>query len=109
MKMPELDAKSFALVGLVCSFAAPAWAQPYPAKPIRLVAPTSPGSSADTVTRIVANGLSPVLGQRVIVDNRAGAAGIIAADMVAKSQPDGYTWLMIYNGHAANVSLTSRR
>jgi tripartite-type tricarboxylate transporter receptor subunit TctC len=108
MKIPWLDAKSIGLTGLVCSFAATAWAQPYPAKPIRWVVPSSPGGSADAVTRLVANGLPPVLGQRVIVDNRAGASGNIGADMVAKSQPDGYTWLMINNAHAANVSLYSK-
>lgn len=108
MKIPGLNAYSTAWIGLACSFAATAWAQPYPAKPIRWVVPSSPGGSADAVTRVVANGLPPVLGQRVIVDNRAGASGNIGADAVAKSPPDGYTWLMINNAHAANVSLYSR-
>jgi tripartite-type tricarboxylate transporter receptor subunit TctC len=112
MKIPRLAA----LVGLVCSFAATAWAQsystgsaqPYPAKPIRWVVPSSPGGSADAVTRVIANALPSVLGQRVIVDNRAGASGNIGADNVAKSPPDGYTWLMINNAQAANVSLYSK-
>jgi len=108
MKISGLDAKSLALIGLVCSFAATAWAQPYPSKPIRWVVPSSPGGGADTVTRIVANGLPPVLGQRVVVDNRAGASGNIGADIVAKAPPDGYTWLMINNAQAANVSLYSK-
>ena len=105
MKIRTLDAKSIVLIGLAGSLAATAWAQPYPSKPIRWVVPSSPGGGADTVTRLVANGLPPVLGQRVIVDNRAGASGNIGADIVAKSLPDGYTWLMINNAQAANVSL----
>jgi tripartite-type tricarboxylate transporter receptor subunit TctC len=108
MKIPWLDAKSIGLTGLVCSFATTAWAQPYPAKPIRWVVPSSPGGSADAVTRLVANGLPPVLGQRVIVDNRAGASGNIGADIVAKSLPDGYTWIMMNNAQAANASLYSK-
>ncbi len=108
MKISGTDATSIALIGVVCSFAAAAWAQPYPSKPIRFVVPSSPGGSADAVTRLVANGLPPVLGQRVIVDNRAGASGNIGADAVAKSPPDGYTWLMINNAHAANVSLYTK-
>jgi tripartite-type tricarboxylate transporter receptor subunit TctC len=108
MKIPGLDAKSIALIGLVCSFAATAGAQTYPAKPIRWVVPSSPGGSADAVTRLVASALPAVLGQRVIVDNRAGASGNIGSDIVAKSPPDGYTWLMINNAQAANVSLYSK-
>lgn len=108
MKIPGLDAKSITLIALICSFAATGWAQPFPVKTIRWVVPSSPGGGADTVTRIVANGLPPVLGQRVVVDNRAGASGNIGADFVAKSPPDGYTWLLINNAHAANVSLYSK-
>ncbi len=94
-----------ALISVVCSLAATAWAQPFPSKPIRWVVPSSPGGGADTVTRLVANALPPVLGQRVVVDNRAGASGNIGAEIVAKSPPDGYTWIMMNNAQAANVSL----
>src|SRR3954451_17298930 len=80
-------------------------AQTFPTKPIRWVIPSSPGGSADAVTRVVANGVTSVTGQRVVVDNRAGASGNIGADNVAKSPADGYTWLMINNAQAANVSL----
>jgi tripartite-type tricarboxylate transporter receptor subunit TctC len=82
-----------------------AGAQAFPSRPIRWVVPSSPGGSADAVTRVVANGVTSVLGQRVVVDNRAGASGNIGTDNVAKSPPDGYTWLMINNAQAANVSL----
>ncbi|HEX2826959.1 MAG TPA: tripartite tricarboxylate transporter substrate binding protein [Burkholderiales bacterium] len=87
---------------LCCSLAA---AQSFPTKPIRWVIPSSPGGSADAVTRVVANGVSAVLNQRVLPDNRPGASGNIGTDNVAKSPPDGYTWLMINNAQAANVSL----
>ena len=98
---------SIALIGLIASLAAAAWAQPYPAKTVRWVVPSSAGGGADTVTRLIASALPQVIGQRVVVDNRAGASGNIGADIVAKSPPDGYTWLMINNAQAANVSLYS--
>src|SRR4051812_28235280 len=82
-----------------------AWAQSFPTKPIRWIVPSSPGGSADAVTRVVADGVSRVLPQRVIVENRAGASGNIGSEVVAKSPPDGYTWIMMNNAQAANVSL----
>src|SRR4029078_13127363 len=57
------------------------------------------------VTRVVANGVQAVIGQRVVVENRAGASGNIGSDFVAKSPADGYTWIMMNNAQAANVSL----
>jgi tripartite-type tricarboxylate transporter receptor subunit TctC len=101
-------ARWFAMGGLVCSLAAACWAQPFPAKTVRWVVPSSPGGGADTVTRLVANALPQIFGQRVVVDNRAGASGNIGTDIAAKSAPDGYTWIMINNAQAANVSLYSK-
>lgn len=92
-------------IGVACSLAATAEAQPFPSKPIRFIVPSSAGGGADTVTRLVADALPAVIGQRVIVDNRAGASGNIGTDLAAKSPPDGYTWIMINNAQAANVSL----
>ena len=69
-------------------------AQDYPQRPIRLVVGFTPGGSTDLVGRLVAAKLSERMGQQVVIDNRAGASGIIAAEIVAKSQPDGYTLLM---------------
>ena len=77
----------------------------YPTKPIHLVVGFSPGGSADTVGRALAEGLSTRLGQPVIVENRAGANGNIAAEMVARAAPDGYTIYFPSIGHAVNVSL----
>jgi tripartite-type tricarboxylate transporter receptor subunit TctC len=69
----------------------PAWAQTYPAKPIRIVVSTSAGGVTDLCARILGNYISQKTGQPVVIDNRAGAGGNIAMDAVAKSPPDGYT------------------
>lgn len=67
-------------------------AQPqYPVRPIRVLVPQSPGASNDTITRIVAGKMSELLGQQLVIDNRPGAGGVIAGEVVAKASPDGYT------------------
>lgn len=77
----------------------------YPSKIIRIVVPYGAGGSTDVLSRILAQKLTDRLGKSVIVENRAGANGIIGADVVAKSAPDGYTFLMASNGQAVNVVL----
>lgn len=74
--------------------ASAAWAQKYPDKPIRLVVGYSAGGGVDAAARILSARLPAVLGQQVLVENRTGATGLIAADMVAKAAPDGYTLMM---------------
>lgn len=82
------------VVGSLAGSAAPVSGQDYPQRPIRLLVGFTPGGSTDLVGRLVAARLSERLGQQVVVDNRAGASGIIAAEIVSKSQPDGYTLLV---------------
>ena len=81
----------------------PLQAQPFPSKPITLVVPFAPGSGTDTVARLVGQQLSAAVGQSVVVDNKAGANGVIAAQYVARAAPDGYTLLVATNTtHSAN-------
>ena len=82
-----------------------AWADDYPSRPIRLIVGFSPGGAADSVGHELAEGLSARLGQPVVVENRAGANGNLAADLTAKAAPDGYTLYFPSVGHAVNASL----
>lgn len=79
---------------VMCSIGADALAQTYPSKPIRLVIGFAPGGAADVVARTVGEAMSRMLGQQIVVENRAGAGSSIAADNVAKSPPDGYSLLI---------------
>jgi tripartite-type tricarboxylate transporter receptor subunit TctC len=82
-----------------CSLAAVASAQTaFPTKPIRLIAPSSAGGPVDVIARILSPAWSEALGQPIVIDNRAGAAGQIGAEMVAKALPDGYTLLLGFSG-----------
>jgi tripartite-type tricarboxylate transporter receptor subunit TctC len=74
---------------------APAGAQPYPSRPIRLLTPTAAGSGSDVVARIISGKLTEALGRQIVVDNRAGVSGLLAAEIVAKAAPDGYTLGMV--------------
>jgi tripartite-type tricarboxylate transporter receptor subunit TctC len=80
-------------------------AQAYPNKPIKFVVPFSAGSATDIVARTVAEAMGKTLGQTILIDNKLGAGGTIAAAQVAKSDPDGYTILVHSSGHALNPSI----
>ena len=80
-------------------------AQAYPARPIRVVVPFTPGGAVDLVARTVAPRLSEALGQSVVVDNRGGAGGTVGTDIVAKARPDGHTLLVGSMGVAVNAVL----
>ena len=82
--------------------AASAWAQSYPAKPVRIIVPYPPGGTVDLVARVMALRLTEQMGQNVIVENRAGANGTVGSDLVAKATPDGYTLLVQASIFAAN-------
>jgi tripartite-type tricarboxylate transporter receptor subunit TctC len=83
----------FTLAFVLLSAAAQAQ-EPYPSRPVRLIVPYPPGGSSDNVSRVVAERLSPLLGQPIIVDNRGGAAGTIGAQAAQAAKPDGYTLMM---------------
>jgi tripartite-type tricarboxylate transporter receptor subunit TctC len=96
---------------LICiaSLAAPALAQNYPAKPIRIVVPQAPGSQSDLFARMLGQEMTKGLGQPVVNDARPGAGGAIGAEIAARAAPDGYTLLMGTNSsHAANPALYSK-
>ena len=104
--MPKLitlrsGAVAAALMAGVFLLAAPAVAQDYPNRPITLIVPFPPGGSTTIVGRIVADKMSEVLGQSIVVDNRGGAGGTIGSRAVAKSAGDGYTILLGYTGTLA--------
>ena len=99
-----------AVVAAVFTFlAAPAWAQAYPAKPIRLIVPWPPTGTVDILGRTLGQKLAETMGQNFVVDNRAGANGTIGTDMAAKAAPDGYT-LLVENvtGETINAALRDK-
>jgi len=99
---------AFVFMVAAAVFAPSLHAQQYPAKPIRIVVPWPPGGGTDVVSRTIAQKMNDTLGQPVIVDNRAGANGIIGADQVAKAPADGYTVLITIASHAINPTLYAK-
>lgn len=90
--------------------AAPAQSSDYPSKAVRMVVPFGPGTTTDTISRLIAEKMSQQLGQSIVIDNRAGAGGTIGTAQVGRSAPDGYTIIMGTVGtHAINKELYSKR
>src|SRR5216117_581707 len=89
-----------------CLWAGAAHAEPYPSRQITIVVPFAAGSGTDSIARIIGQQLSVALKQSVVIENKVGASGVIAATYVARSAPDGYTLLMATNStHSANPFL----
>jgi len=96
------------LLAAALSAALPVLAQSYPTRPIRLIVHSSPGGSSDILGRLVAQRLGEVLGQQVVVENRAGASGIIGVEVAVKSPPDGHTLLITQTSLAINPSMFAK-
>jgi tripartite-type tricarboxylate transporter receptor subunit TctC len=95
-------------VAAACLPAAQASAQSWPTRPIRFIVPVPPGGGADAVARLLSPRMSELLGQQVVVENRAGGNAVIGADFVAKSAPDGYTWLLGTSQHTVTPSIVKQ-
>lgn len=116
MRVPKADLMSLPkrrdvlLAGMAAALwgALPAHAQAWPARPIRLVVPFPPGSSPDIIARLVAEPLAQALGQPIVVDNKPGAGGNLGTGLVAKAEPDGYTFLFTIQGPLVTAPLLSK-
>jgi tripartite-type tricarboxylate transporter receptor subunit TctC len=103
--MKRFAALAAGALALVCAVAPQAQAEDYPSRTIRLIVGAPPGGTTDTIARSIAGPMAAALKQSVVVENKAGAGGNIAADYVAKSPADGYTLLVSFSSHTINASL----
>ena len=100
--MSKSHSKLLAAAGLLLALTTAVAAQDYPNKPVRLIIPFPPGGSNDVVGRMIGTQLSEKLGKQVVVDNRAGAGGVVGTELAASAPKDGYTILIISMAHAVN-------
>jgi tripartite-type tricarboxylate transporter receptor subunit TctC len=98
-------ARIFAIALVVLAFTTAHAQENYPVKPVRMIVPYAPGGPIDVWGRILAQELTKAFGHTVVLDNRPGANGIVGSEIVAKSPPDGYTFLYQTGSHVANVSM----
>ena len=94
-----------ACLGATAAWPLPGRAQAYPTQPIKLMVPFGAGGSLDVLARLVGEQLSKNLGQAVVIENRTGASGNLAAEAVAKADPDGYTLLAVATAFTVNATL----
>jgi len=105
--MTDIMIRFFASV-LLAALSTLAHGQQYPTKPIRIVVPFAPGGGTDVIARFLATGLTETLKRQVIVDNRAGANGIVGTEVVARAPADGYTLLFVSSPHSVNPSMYAK-
>jgi tripartite-type tricarboxylate transporter receptor subunit TctC len=105
MKLPRRKFLQLAAAAALPAFPCPAWAQAYPARPVRLIVQVTAGGSPDIIARVLAQWLSERLGQQFVVDNRPGASGNIGTEAVVRAPADGYTLLFAMSANAINASL----
>ncbi len=106
--MAQLARGLLAIILSACA-ALPATAQSYPSRPVRIIVPFAAGGPADIYARFVGQRLQTALGQPFVIEDRPGGGSVIGTDAVAKSDPDGYTLLMMSNTHTVNESLLSHK
>jgi tripartite-type tricarboxylate transporter receptor subunit TctC len=104
-RCPRLTTSALLIAALLPASLLTARADDYPSRPIKLLVGASPGGTTDTMARAIAQPLSVLLATPVVVENRAGAGGNLAANAVAKSAPDGYTLLVSFTSHTINATL----
>jgi tripartite-type tricarboxylate transporter receptor subunit TctC len=102
--MAKWSRRSLLIGGLIAPLAARAQ-QSWPSGPIRIIVPFPPGGSVDAIARLAQAGLTQRLGATIVIENRTGASGSTGAAVVAKSPPDGNTWLVVFDTHAVNPTL----
>jgi tripartite-type tricarboxylate transporter receptor subunit TctC len=91
------------------SFSVASWSQSYPTRPVKIVVPYGVGGSADVYARYLGAKLQETMGQTFVIENRPGGGSIVGTDVVAKSEPDGYTLLMMSNTHTVNETLIPKK
>ena len=106
MEEKSLSNRRTVLVAAAAAFIPwPARAQAFPARPLRIVVPNAPGGAADLTARTVGQKMAATLGQPVLVDNKPGAGGVVAGELVARAEPDGHTLLLVSSGTAVSAAL----
>jgi tripartite-type tricarboxylate transporter receptor subunit TctC len=100
--MTKFQSRLLAIAGFALALTAPATAQEYPTKQVRIIVPFAPGGINDVVGRVIATHLTERFGRQVIVENRTGAGGVVGTELVANSPKDGYTLLIVSIAHAVN-------